>query len=78
MVGTVEIIEPTFGIQTSITVKENSGILPDDGIICQNDEAELTVNAKTFSGGAISSFRWSDASGNNTNTISIKIRVFIP
>ena len=72
VVGTVEIIEPTFGIQTNITVKENSGILPDDGIICQNDEAELTVNAKTFSGGAISSYRWSDASGNNTNTISIK------
>jgi hypothetical protein len=70
VVGTVEIIEPTFGIQTSITVKENSGILPDDGIICQNDEAELTVNAKTFSGGAISSYRWSDASGNNTNTSS--------
>jgi len=72
VVGTAEIIEPTFGIQTSILVSENSGIRPDDGIICQNDVAELIVNAKTISGGAISSFQWSNASENNSNILNIK------
>ncbi len=69
IVGTVDIIEPTFGILARINVSESSGKLADDGIICQNDEAVLTVDAKTNAGATLSSYLWSDANGSNTNSL---------
>jgi gliding motility-associated-like protein len=69
VVGTVDIIEPSFGILASINVSETSGNRADDGIICQNDEAVLTVDAITFSGASLSSYQWSDANGSNTNSL---------
>ncbi|MDP4579775.1 MAG: T9SS type B sorting domain-containing protein [Saprospiraceae bacterium] len=69
VVGTVDIIEPSFGILARINVSESSGKLADDGIICQNDEAVLTVDAKTNAGATLSSYLWSDANGSNTNSL---------
>jgi len=69
VVGTVDIVEPGFGILASINISETSGNRADDGIICQNDEAVLRVDAKTFSGATPSSFQWSDANGSNTNSL---------
>ena len=69
VVGTVDIIEPSFGILARINVSESSGKLADDGIICQNDEVLLTVDAKTNAGATLSSYLWSDANGSNTNSL---------
>jgi autotransporter-associated beta strand protein len=69
VVGTVDIIEPSFGILARINISESSGKLADDGIICQNDEAVLTVDAKTNAGATLSSYLWSDANGSNTNSL---------
>ncbi len=69
VVGTVDIIEPTFGILARINMSETSGNRTDDGTICQNDEALLTVDAKTNLGASISSYQWSDANGSNTNSL---------
>ncbi|MFM7089799.1 MAG: T9SS type B sorting domain-containing protein, partial [Bacteroidota bacterium] len=69
VVGTVDIVEPAFGVQAYITIKENSGAKADDGIVCQNEEAELTVNAITFSGATLSTYQWNDVNGNRTSVL---------
>jgi gliding motility-associated-like protein len=71
VVSSVEIMEPSFGIQTNMVIKENSGLQANDGIICPSDVATLTVNASATSGSTISSYSWNNASGSSSNSINV-------
>ncbi|MFO0467921.1 MAG: beta strand repeat-containing protein, partial [Bacteroidota bacterium] len=71
VVSTVEISEPEFGVQAVISLKENSGITSDDGIICQTDLATLSVNATANPGASIVSYLWNDAAASTTSSIQV-------
>jgi gliding motility-associated-like protein len=71
VVSSIEILEPSFGIQTNIVIKENSGLQANDGIICPSDVATITVNAEATSGSSISSYSWNNASGSSSNSINV-------
>jgi gliding motility-associated-like protein len=70
-VSSIEILEPSFGIQTNMVIKENSGLQANDGIICPSDVATITVNAAATSGATISSYSWNNASGSSSNSINV-------
>ena len=71
VVSSIEIFEPSFGVQTNMVIRENSGVQANDGIICPSDVATITVNAATTSGATISSYSWNNASGSSSNSINV-------
>jgi gliding motility-associated-like protein len=71
VVGSIEILEPLFGVQTNMVIKENSGVQANDGMICPSDIATITVNAVASSGATISSYSWNNASNSKGNSINV-------
>jgi gliding motility-associated-like protein len=71
VVSSIEILEPSFGVQTNMVIRENSGVQANDGIICPSDVATITVNAASTSGATISSYSWNNASGSSSNSINV-------
>jgi gliding motility-associated-like protein len=71
VVSSIEILEPSFGVQTNMVIKENSGVQANDGIICPSDIATITVNAAATSGATISSYSWNNASNSSGNSINV-------
>ena len=70
-VSSIDILEPSFGLQANIVLNENSGVQANDGIICQGDEVTLSVNTLTNEGSSIASYLWSDASASKTRNINV-------
>jgi gliding motility-associated-like protein len=71
VVSAIEISEPSFGVQTNIVIKENSGVQANDGIICPSDFANIIVTAVSPSGASISSYSWNNPSGSSSNSIIV-------
>jgi hypothetical protein len=71
VVSSIEILEPSFGVQTNMVIRENSGAQANDGIICPSDVATITVSAAATSGATISSYSWNNASGSSSNSINV-------
>ena len=76
-VRSIEIMEPSFGIQTNIVVSENNGTQSNEGILCPANEVTLKVNAETNAGASISSYLWSNAQASTSSSITICIRCSI-
>jgi hypothetical protein len=70
-VQAIEIIEPEFGIQTTIVLKENSGLFEDDGEFCQGDKVNLMVSALPTPGSTILSYLWNDKFKSTQNQITV-------
>jgi hypothetical protein len=70
-VQAIEIIEPEFGIQTTIVLKENSGLFEDDGEFCQGDKVNLMVSALPTPGSTILSYLWNDKLKSTQNQITV-------
>ncbi|MFN9380410.1 MAG: SprB repeat-containing protein, partial [Bacteroidota bacterium] len=68
-VSTIEILEPSFGMQLNLLVKENSGALANDGTICTSESATIKVNALPNTGATISSYSWSVTGNTNDSLI---------
>jgi autotransporter-associated beta strand protein len=67
-ISTIEIVEPSFGMQLNLLVNENSGALANDGTICASESATIKVNVLLNSGA--SSYLWS-VSGNTDDSLVV-------
>jgi nitrogen fixation protein FixH len=70
-VSSIDIDQPEYGIKVVISVSENSDLLADDGTICQDDFATLTVNAVATPGASIDAFAWDDVTGSTSSILSV-------
>jgi gliding motility-associated-like protein len=69
-VRSIEILEPSFGIQTNIVVSENNGTISKEGILCPANEVTIKVIAETNEGASISSYLWNNAQRSTSSSIT--------